>query len=406
MVQRMRRVNQIRAKNFIHEEAQARMFEVRAAVAEDYKNAIFVNGTPIWYFNKNYHGTGTCTCRKHAPAADIGNVRPASTSLSSLTKNTMEAHGANPHADGDDRLPKPSTLNLDTFGDTVALDFNTPLEWAHDETMNTDPDVDYRDNAQVEVAFPTADIDDLPGLLPETTDATGSEGADRVFGAAVACAVCQGTGVVNGYSLYGHDRKVLETSVVTSLCGYTVNSNAAPYEYVRENMGSDYDEYVEYTWFVPGIFHNLYYGVYAGSSILDSAIIQIDGDPFTLANVRAKAGREVRIRVSGVPVLTHAVMIAELSSAPLRGDFPQMSDPHDYGLFVTTGNQTIHIPDKIATPMDGDIVMKMTDKSLWRVGDKDYFTVADNVPIGWTLNGALVQPGQNSTLVVARLFSL
>ena len=54
----------VQATNYVGQEAQARLYEVKEAAKQRNRNAIMVNPYPIWYFSKDYHGTATCTCRK------------------------------------------------------------------------------------------------------------------------------------------------------------------------------------------------------------------------------------------------------------------------------------------------------------------------------------------------------
>lgn len=70
MISRLQKKSPWRATNF-QLRIQARLFEVQQAEAEKTTNAIKVHGTPIWYFRKDYHGSATCTCRKHKQRAAV-----------------------------------------------------------------------------------------------------------------------------------------------------------------------------------------------------------------------------------------------------------------------------------------------------------------------------------------------
>ena len=54
----------ITATNYVSQEAQARLYEVKEAAKQRNRNAIMVNPYPVWFFSKDYHGKATCTCRK------------------------------------------------------------------------------------------------------------------------------------------------------------------------------------------------------------------------------------------------------------------------------------------------------------------------------------------------------
>lgn len=392
MIERLQKRSARRATNFSHASAQARLFEIQQAEAEKTSNAIKVHGTPVWYFRKDYHGSATCTCRKHKQTAET--PRPIA-GRSVVQPDVTGNHSAT----GSDN-PATTYLDFDMPENTIELDFSSPISWEHVELENSDPPTRQRNgSAELEVIFPTGD--DLPSLSPETRDATGTSGVDRLFGHSVDCPICNRTGVVNGYSLLRHDRKVLEHAAVSNVYGYSIDQNASPYVFQRE-----LDEaFVEFEYFVPGQFYSAHYAVYAGAR-RESATVTINGVALDSNSFRAHAGQTVIVRVSGIAQFTHVTFIVSLTKEQLRADFPQKSKPHDFGVFRVIDQQTIQFDSEVGKPQDGDVVMQLTTHDVWKISDSEQYAFADEKVLAWSASATLVQPNQTATLSMVQLFSL
>ena len=394
MISRLQKKSPRRATNFSYESAQARLFEVQQAEAEKTTNAIKVHGTPIWYFRKDYHGSATCTCRKHKQRADEPRAISSRTVVAPSSTGNHSATGS--------ENPATTYLDFDMPANTVELDFTSPLAWEHVEAENTEPPTRQRNgNSDLELIVPTGD--DLPSLLPETRDATGTVGVDRIFGHSTDCPVCNRTGVVNGFSLLRHDRKVLEHAALTNVHGYSIDQNASPYIFQREL--SEDEAYVEFEYFVPKHFYAAHYAVYEGAKRAQSSVT-INGVVLTLDSFRSFAGQQVTIRVADIERFTHVVFIVSLTKEQLRGDFPQKSKPHDYGLFRVIDQQTICFDSEVGKPQDGDIVMQLTTHDVWKLSDGEQYAFADEKVLAWSASASLVQPNQSSTLSMVQLFSI
>ena len=383
------------ATNYVGQEAQARLYEVKEAAKQRNRNAIMVNPYPIWYFSKDYHGTATCTCRKDplVTAGDTTQLVPLAEGATVTQRTTVEVR----KRDGVFQ-----TLRYDEVGESVVeLDFNTPLNFVPkdaDENGNV-PDNGTRHNVAQNVTF---GADDMPSLMDIGIDqATGTEGKRRPTGAGANCAVCNRTGVVNGYQVWGFTRQVLEFHSLASRGGYGLDREAAPFGFEQEQ------ELPASFWLdVPVYFEAVFYGVYNNIEPLADYALSIGGETLSLPVLRRYRGQRIQLEVQGPRRFTHLQVLFQINTRLLNADWPQRENPHDYGLMITQPQMTVHLTDEAPAPKDGDVIYRVRTGEVFKVKDATYWTIADDDPIGWTVTASIAQPTEDAVAAMLQLYQL
>ena len=386
----------VQATNYVGQEAQARLYEVKEAAKQRNRNAIMVNPYPIWYFSKDYHGTATCTCRKDPLVSprDPHQLVPLAEGATVTQRTTVEVRK---------RDSVFQTVRFDEVGEKVVeLDFNTPLNFVPhdpDEQGNVDG-LNQRRNVEQQVIFGS---DEAIGLMDIGVDqATGTEGKQRPTGAGANCAVCNRSGVVNGYQVWGFTRQVLEFHTLASRGGYGLDREAAPFAFDLEQ-----DHLPASFWLdVPVYYEAVFYGVYNNIEPLADYALSIEGEPLTKALLRRFRGQRIQLEVAGPVRFTHLQVLFQINTKLLNADWPQRENPHDYGLMITQPQMTIHLTDEAPAPKDGDVIYRVKTGEVFKVKDTTYWTIADDDPVGWTVTGSIAQPTEDAVASMLQLFQL
>ena len=387
----------ITATNYVSQEAQARLYEVKEAAKQRNRNAIMVNPYPVWFFSKDYHGTATCTCRKDPVVSpdDLGQEVPVTSRTTIVQRDKAPPQ---PTAG----VFKKVSYGSATPGEVVELRFDTPLNFGAGDATEAG-EVDGNAGRQNVDQLATFGQDNTISLLDIGLDqTTGSTGKTRPTGAGANCAVCNRTGVVNGYQVWGFTRQVLEFSSLANRGGFGIDRGAAPFVFEAEQAGKPARFWLD----VPVFFEAVFYGVYLNVEPLQDYSLTVEGEVLSMALLRQYRGQRIAVEVSGPAAFTHMQFLFQINTRLLDADWPQRENPHDYGLWVTQPQMTVHLTDECPSPKDGDILYRIKTGEVFKVKDTTYWTIADDDPIGWTVTASLAQPTEDAILSMFQLFQL
>ena len=343
MVTRIRQHNSISARNFIHEQAQARLKEVVVAAQQIATNSVFVHATPVIYFTKQDSGT-MCGCRKKVVNGDQMPVDTTG-SLNSEYEIDLEA--------------------------PLFRGFGSSAKEQQPEMSIADDDLDVQNN------------DNIPNTeLPNHGNST----FDSIFGNSIACPICFRSGVVPGYQAVGYSRLVFSSVFVEDSVGYSVDSGRS---IPRFDLFDKQLNYIEFDLTVPLIFKSVQFAAYDDQTILRKIVFSIDGHIVSETLLHQYRGKTVKLHVSGLS-FTHCVFLFKINKDVIA-DFPQDSKPKDYATFDTTQPMTIVLDISVPKISTSDILYKVGYDQFWKINDFDYFRTSDKTVIGWTIQARILQ---------------
>lgn len=345
------------AKNYISQQADARLKEVIAPYQAQGLNALGVDSFEVRYFYKA-RGTTTCTCKQ-----------------TEVLQQTLSAGG----------LPV-MLLNPNAVGETeIAIDYARPLFGNQNENGDSDEETG----------------DDEFALIGDDNPDDGSENPtmDSLMSSSPDCGICYRTGYVPGYNLYGAERLVLSTHSVTSTYGYNLERNQAPHSFNRIDTR---EGYVRFLISVPKYFKSVEMSVRNNTENLvgETVYLVATGSAVTLADLRYYGGAEVEIEVRA-PRFTHAVITFDLGSDVIRSNLAQMTRTIDWTMFSTLGNLQIILPMTIQEVQAEDLVWVPQRRIALKITDVTYLRTAGERNLDWAVTTRVLQP-QESLKNIAR----
>jgi hypothetical protein len=218
--------------------AQARLDNTISRAIAKHANSLSVDGIYFNLWTKTLGGT-VCTCNENANARSLIDTIPAKSS-------NVNANNRNPIKSSDPyNIPAVTDSKFNMFRFTTndqgailseesqinkpaatALDFNNAMDNSLD-SLNRD--------LLLEQLSQPVDDDELARLV-------NSAGSGIVYGGdKTACGICFSTGHVNGYTLNGGMRVILDASFTNpfNLCnGAIVDKSAHPYKFILNSKGS------------------------------------------------------------------------------------------------------------------------------------------------------------------------
>lgn len=352
MVTRIRQHNGIVARNFIHEQAQARLKEVVTAAQQISTHSVFVHATPIIYFSKQEAGT-MCACRKKAVNGD--------------------------------QMPVAASGSLDS---EFEIDVEAPL-FRGFGSSNREQQPELADDDLDGVAIP----EHIPGNeIPNQ----GTSTFDSIFGNSVACPICFRSGLVPGYQAIGHSRIVLSSVFVSDAVGYSVDSGQTIPKF---DMIDKQRNYVEFDLTIPFKFKSVKFAGYDNQQVLRGLQFTINGHLVNESLLYQLRGKEVKLHVSGAS-FTHCVFMFKIND-DVKADFPQDQKPKDYSIFDATQPITIVTDKSIPKINTSDLIYKVGYDQFWKVNDFDYFRMNDKTVIGWSIQARILQKDEIGQLLMS-----
>lgn len=352
-----RGTNRRHGHNYIGTQADARLQEIIRPAQQRGLNALDVDSFPVLYYRRA-NSSIACTCQKASSPA-------------------MEGVTIDPHPD----LPAHITPDIVIEdGEDIIIDHNAPLFG----TQNTNG---YYDEMDTGPNAGTGVIDDEE-IVEDDVDGRSQE---RLFAMSTDCGICYRNGMVPGYELYGHDRKVFTTANIENTYGYTVDQVAAPHRFC---MIDPEEGFVDFAFHVPKYFEHMRFSVRDNGNPLPDEVLYLPTafpQPLTAAAVRAAAGTTLTIRVR-TPFFTHVVVDFDLGVEPVLAALAQDTKATDWTLFDTMGTLTIVLPMTIGSVETSDVIYVPNRKRTLKVSDVTYLRTARNKNLDWQVQARVLQP--------------
>ena len=352
-----RGTNRRHGNNYIGRQADARLQEIIRPAQQRGLNALNVDSFPVMYFRRA-NSSVACTCQK-APALP------------------EEAISMDPHQGLPEHIRPDIVVDSD---EDIVIDHTAPLFG----TRNTNG---YYDENDTGPGMGGGIVDDEE-IVEDDEDARSQE---RLFAMSTDCGICYRNGMVPGYELYGHDRKVLTTAVVTDVYGYSIDYVAAPNRFCQVDPQ---DGYVDFSFHVPKYFEHMRFSVRDnGNHMPEESLFLPTEHPqvLTAAAVRAAAGTELTVRIRA-PFFTHVVVDFDLGVEPVVASLAQDTKATDWTIFDTMGTLTIVLPMTIGSVETSDVLYVPGRKRTLKVSDVTYLRTASNKNMDWQVQTRVLQP--------------
>lgn len=341
------------AQNYIHKEAQARLEEVIKPAQERGLNALQVDSFEVLYYRR-VNSSIPCTCSTaSAPAFENHNEID---NASNIPQHIRQEHE-------DEEIIIDHTDNL--FGTKSTTGF-------HEDSFASDGRVPQYDEEIIE-------DDDL------------SDSTDSLFALSTDCGVCYRNGLVPGYELYGHDRKVLATHCLENVYGYNVDRQEAPN---RFDMIDREEGYVDFSVHVPKYWQSVRFSVRNNNEHLADEFIYAPVDMpqvMTEQALRYSSGKTAIIRVRAEQ-FTHVVLEFDLGLDPVRAALAQDTKATDWTLFDMLGTVSIVLPNSIGHVETSDVIYVPSRGHTFKASDVTYLRTAGNHNLDWQVQARVLQP--------------
>ncbi len=344
------------SRNYITDQAQARLDEILPSIQQQGLNALAVDSTPILYYSR-VRGGYTCTCcATEIVAVDLDDDPVTEIEI----QHTLLPFG------------KPNTS---IFTKSKKPLFGERAEFTTQEDLDDNPE------------------DWLIQNDPELTGSSGTTGS--MFSGTIDCGICYRTGYVPGFQLANRTRLVLTTHNLTNLEGYTINRASQPHVFESLVPNSK----IEFEIKLPKYFKNIYYGLRNNHEEVYQNVL-LNGVPLNKAVAIANQGKTVLISVGNVDKFTHIVLEFEHDMPLLNANISQISRSTDYTNFDPIGNITVYIPMTLNRVEAGEIIYADQKKIYLKVIDVTYNQTAKNVHTEWSASCRVLQPTEPMKSIV------
>lgn len=334
------------ARNYTHQEADARLRESVDTYQNQGLNALKVDSFEIKYYHQS-RSTTVCTCKE---------------------TRVLERHAAL-----DSNVP-PNIVKQDSvLGTSVNIDYRRQLFGVQSNSIQADDgDMDLDDDL----------------LIDDDEDEETHVTSDSIFASAADCALCYKTGYVPGYSCYGFERILFTTHNINKHHGYFTDATAMPHalQLVDEHNG-----YIEYLLEIPRYFKDVSYSIRNNKDVLADQIYNEEGHPLTFAEVKHSAGSTIRIYIKSVE-FTHVAVEFDLGTDRVLANLAQQQRTIDWTLFSTLGNIQIILPPTIQEVMASDVVYVPTRHVSFKITDVSYLTTSRDRNLDWPVSTRVLQP--------------
>lgn len=340
--------NARRAKNFIKEQAQARLNETLPTFQNQVHNALAVDAVKIEYYRAVNNIGVPCTCSAIAMSdeeLDDSAVDPV-IAMSTEQKTTLKL--------------KESSL----FGTGVSKDI-----------YNQDKGIDVSYNERI------------PDVFDENPREANVEYQQNPAETGANCGICYRTKKVYGYQRLGTQRTILATHNIAALDGASIVRSAAPNEIMVVEDG-----FVRYMIQVPMYFTSVAYSVRNNTTILKGQVLYYEGSPLTVELLRRYAGQVMPIEIR-CKRYTHAVIEFDPFTNVL-GNLSAETDMISYDQRDTTQVFTVVLPPSIHEVRVKDILVIRERRLVLRVTDRERKVTADLGQIEWVVQARVLQPSE------------
>lgn len=329
----------VHAKNFIQQQADARLQESVRPYQQQGLNSLGVDSHEILLYLKQ-HSTRVCTCKEvQTEIPEMGVV--LDTAAPVFNSGTGSEH-------------------------EVSIDWSTPLFGEPNEATFEEEHLDDADSYALDDA-PAPHMNQLIEQSPE-------------------CGICYRNGFVPGLVQFGQTRFVLTTHDLLDQNSYTIDRQTAPHTFNRLHVNG----WVEFELPIPKYFKRVTYSIRNNLQILSDK--PFNGVvPLTLDDLKQNAGRSMFIRVNSQE-FTHVVFTFDLGSDPVRANIAQLSKVTDWTQFEALGNVNVVLPTTIRELSTGSCILVPKHNLAMRVTDVQYLRTAGGANIDWSCTARISQP--------------
>ena len=344
----------VHAKNYIQEQANARLEESVKPYQQQGLNALGVDFHEVYVYLKSM-SSRVCTCKQ---------------SQSVITEMDI----ATPE------LPKYKGVAQST---EVTIQWNKPL-FGEPNEAKFDGNGDY-DEFAFDEELPSSKN---PSLIDKS-----------VIESSADCGVCFRTGFVPGFEQYGRTRNIFTTQDIVDQNAFNIDRSVAPHSFNRLAATG----WVMFALPIPKYFKAVTYSVRDGYEILNEQLWN-NMAALTLADLRANAGRTMMIKVKAKR-FTHVDITFDLGTDSIHANIAQLTKVTDWTTFVTIGNLNVILPMTIPELPVGSFIYLPKKSMGLRVTDVPHLRTANGHNLDWSVNTRVLQP-QEPLLGVSKGFRL
>lgn len=348
----------IYGKNFIHEEAQARLQEVVRPARDQVNNATAVDRYDASIFVP-CKSSAICTCKQ-----------------ASLEQFDREEMGTAPNATH-------SEQTVGGIGNEFEVDWAKPL---------------FGEQAE-QTGFDDADIEDFE----VETNSFGDDAITSTIDDAVDCGICYRQGYVPSFTQVGATRITLATHNMHDCKDYLINMHELPFTLNKQHKFS----YVEYEILVPRFYKKLFYGIKNNHELLNEKLwFQTDKgwQPLTKSDIDANRGRKILIRIHAEK-FTHVVVSFDFGT-DVFVNCQQLNIVTDWTKFQAIGNISMTLPPHIVSKVEANSLIVIPQRNIvCKVNDLNQLKVSTGSAMDWTVSTRVLQPVESMTQI-NRLFLL
>ncbi len=351
-------IKRVHAKNYIQEQADARLREAVTPYQRQGLNALGVDSFEVKYYHA-VKSTILCTCQQTEVAASF----PRSDSNTAVMTKTD--------------APK--------YGDQeIVIDYSRPLFGQRGESLYAE-DLDIEDELAID----------------DNAEEQGRTVINSLFSSSSDCGICFRTGYLPGYELYGYDRRLLTTYDIVDSRGYHKDVSTAPHTITQ----IDTKGWVSFNVDVPKYIKGLSFIIRNNLALLvDEVLYDAQGLPLSLASFIAAAGQTLTLYVQA-PAFTHVVLEFDVGTEKVRANLAQSSRTTDWTLFDTLGNIQIILPMTIQEVSPTDVVHVPSRNTAFKVTDEQYLRTSLERNLDWAVSVRVLQPTE-ALRSIARLITL
>lgn len=353
-IQNGRGINRRHGHNYIREQADARLQEIVRPAQQRGLNALHVDSYEVLYYRRA-DSSMPCTCQK-TPALP-------ETEYSAL-------HG---------ELPLDVGPTFEFGDEEVIID--------HNQALFGTPNTAYTDQGEGHPGLGGGYSDDEEVI----EDDDNGRSADKLFALSTDCGICYRNGMLPGYELYGHDRKVLTTPHVANSYGYNIDYAQSPAQF---NLLDPKEGFTDFEIEVPRYFKGARYSVRNNGHHMDDEVLYlptVHPQPLTFAALYASAGQKMLVRVR-THQFTHIVVDFDLGVEPVIIQKAQDNKATDWTMFDTIGTMALTMPMTIDSVETSDVMFIKSLKRTIKVSDVTYLRTAKSKNMDWQVQARVLQP--------------
>lgn len=330
-------IRRVHAKNYVHDQAQARLDESVKPYQQQGLNALNVDFHEVFVYLKNM-SSRVCTCKQ---------VQEVVTEMDLEIHEAPKYHGISETQDITINWAKP------LFGEPNEAKFGTDANY---------DEMDFDDTSS-------------PALVQNSIIESNPD-----------CGVCFRSGFVPGFDQYGRTRFVLTTHDIIDQNSVNIDRSVGPH--VFDRLAST--GWVLFAIQVPKYFKAVTYSVRNGYEILNEQLWN-NAAPLTLADLKSNAGRIMYIRVKAKQ-FTHVDITFDLGTDPIHANIAQMSKMTDWTMFETIGNLNVILPMTIPELPVGSVIIVPHKGMGLRITDVPQLRTSKGHNLDWACTTRVMQP--------------